>query len=341
MDVAMIARILGAFVILVSVWQTVTPASASTPRGVHIRLFGGSQRDYRAQNAVQFDAAAGLHASMMRAAVSWRWLEQNGKGQYSTTYLAWLDSVVTDANARGVRPVFVVYQSPCWASADPARDCVQGKYDPEYPPSNPDDYGDALAFLAARYETRVAGWEIWNEPNWDNGPRWAGGAAQYAALVKAARAKTTFHPLIGGAVSGADVAYLEQLYDAGALGSWDVFSFHVYPATPETCNAAIWSLVCGAPAVHETMLARGDTSPIWITEIGYKTPPTTLTNQAAYLTRTAEIIGSMPYVDAWFWYMLIDDIYVSSHYRAVPCCWGLLDSKGRERPAAAAFRGLP
>jgi hypothetical protein len=322
-------------------WQGQT-ASAALARGVHVRLLGMGQRDYRAQNATQFDTAAGLRAGLIRSGVSWRWLETNGKGQYNATNLAWLDSVVADANARSLKPVFAFYQSPCWASSDPRKNCSTQSYDPEYPPSNPSDYGDAVAFVAARYGTQLGGIEVWNEPNFVD-PWWPGGAAQYAALVKATRAKTSFRPLIGGAVSNADVAYLNQLYDAGARGSWDVFSFHVYPTDPDYCAVPLWSLKCGAPAVRDTMLARGDTAALWITEIGWSTYNTSPADQATYLTRIATMIATMPYISMWFWYELYDAGWypIQPPLNGVAARFGLLDSKGKEKPAAAVFRGLP
>ncbi len=328
--------------LIATLWEGTPTAAAAQPHGVHLRLLGMGQHNYRSQNAAQFDTAAGLRTGLIRSGLSWRWLETQGKGQYNPTNLTWLDATVTDANARGLKPVFAFYQAPCWASSDPKKVCSTQSYDPEYPPSNPADYGDAVAFLANRYGAQLGGIEVWNEPNFTD-PWWPGGAAQYAQLVKATRAKTTFHPLIGGAVSNADVAYLNKLYDAGALGAWDVFSFHVYPTTPEYCDVPLWSLKCGAPVMHEAMVAHGDTAALWITEIGWSTYSTSPTDQAVYLTRSAQIIAGMPYVGAWFWY----ELYDASWYPIQPplsgqaARFGLFDGKGKEKPAAAVYRGLP
>lgn len=335
---------LGILASLVGAWQARPGKAQTSPqRGVHVALFGVNARDAQTRNTVQFDAARSIHASLVRLPVSWAWLERPSKGQWVPAQLAWLDVTIADANARGLRPIANFMQAPCWASSDPAKNCSTGAFDEWYQPTNPQDYADALAFLAARYGNKVAAWEIWNEPNWT--PFWPGqiDAARYAALLKAVRSTTSFRPLIGGVTASADVPYLEQLYANGALGTWDIYSFHVYPAAPDACDVVAYSLTCGASALHQSMLAHGDTSSIWVTEIGVSTYWVSPAEQAAFVTGIDQVVRGLSYVGGWIWFELYDIGYY--HYSPAPkgeiTGFGLYDKTGREKPAAAAFRALP
>jgi hypothetical protein len=124
-------------------------------------------------------------------------------------------------------------------------------------------------------------------------------AAAYVPLVKSAyeAVKASEHPAILVVADGsafADTAFLEDLYNDGMQGYYDALSVHPYQLSlrfepqPTSCAARarsrlVWetsdprtsppdpefSYVNGVQAVHEVMAARGDSSPIWITEMGF------------------------------------------------------------------------
>jgi len=87
-----------------------------------------------------------------------RWLDYEGsaKGAYNW---AWLDPIVADVNARGLKLMLSVVAAPEWAR--PAGD----DYSLNGVPEKPQDLGDFLAALAQRYPGQIAAIEVWNEQN--------------------------------------------------------------------------------------------------------------------------------------------------------------------------------
>ncbi len=112
-------------------------------------------------------------------------------------------------------------------------------------------------------------WELWNEPN----GKWfwpSPSAEDYAKLALAAdKAIHDAFPretLIGPAVSGVDLSFLEGCFKAGCLQYWDAVSVHPYrqtaPETAATDYAKLRDLIAKyAPA--------GKTIPILAAEWGY------------------------------------------------------------------------
>lgn len=124
---------------------------------------------------------------------------------------------------------------------------------------------------AERYQRRVVGWEVWNEPNlrpWY--PH--GDVSVYVAMLRAAneeiRAVDPSVPICSGGLAGADSNYLESLYAAGGKDLFDVFAVHPYchPDPPE------FFLDEALGRMRRIMASHGDAEkPIWITEMGWST----------------------------------------------------------------------
>jgi hypothetical protein len=119
----------------------------------------------------------------------------------------------------------------------------------------------------------IHSWQVWNEPNipnfWRSGPD----AKRYVALLKAGaaaiRAADPSAEVVAGGLPNSSLGvpflvYLEQMYEAGAKGSFDTLAVHPY--SPDV--AGLLSLVESA----RTLMDRhGDRSPLWITEFGWST----------------------------------------------------------------------
>ena len=125
-------------------------------------------------------------------------------------------------------------------------------------------------------------WEIWNEE--DSTAWWTGTPAQFAGLlrtayaaIKSADANATV--LLGG-LTGNDVTYLDELYAAGARGSFDAVAVHTdtgcnvtspyvfeFDRGTQTINQYFF---LGFTAIHAAMVAAGDgAKPIYMTELGW------------------------------------------------------------------------
>jgi len=302
-------------------------------------------------------ASAG--AGITRVDVGWSSLEQNAKGQYEEWYLAVLDRLVAHAEAHGVKLLFTFTDSPCWASSAPEdlkQGCEGAWWDRRvnrYPPANAQDYADALTFLVRRYGSRVAGWEIWNEPNLrfffasDNRP------ADYAQLVRVTystvKAADPSATVIAGSVSEAQFEFVDKLYDNGIRGHFDAFSIHPYsgdasPLDPLEDQWIANSFVRGVPAVHKVLRQNGDDKPLWLTEFGWNT--STLRNgptwengvsekqQALYTQQALVKVKDWPYVPVAIIHELQDEKADRSERNAN---FGLLRYDGSMKPAFEAF----
>src|SRR5207248_77804 len=118
----------------------------------------------------QIAAARKLHAKVVRAELRWSTLEPVRPNDVDAAALAFTDRLVGAAAAAGIRVIFTVDSTPCWASSAPAsllRNCVPRKSTPAnaWPPTDPASYAAAVAYLAHRYGAKLAGIEIWNEPD--------------------------------------------------------------------------------------------------------------------------------------------------------------------------------
>jgi polysaccharide biosynthesis protein PslG len=312
------------------------------------------------ERARQLDAAKDLGAGIIRVDVGWSTLEANGKGQYSSWYLNKIDSVVNQAEARGLKLLFTFHSTPCWASSAPdsiKQDCAGSWWDrgvQDYAPQNPADYADALAFLVQRYRGRVAAWEIWNEPNIDDYLKAPDKASAYVALAKAAypaaKAADPGATVLAGALADAHVAFTRALYAAGIKGSFDAFSIHPYsgdrsPLEPLDGQDPSWTFIRGVPAVHQVMLDNSDDKPLWLTELGWNTSTERDTQpwrngvseetQATYIEQAYQQMTQWSYVPVGITYTLKDRSSDTSYYLDN---FGLLRHDYSEKPAYAAYQ---
>ena len=306
------------------------------------------------------DDAARAGAGMVRVDVGWASLEQEAKGKREKWYLDRLDAVVDGARERGLQVLLTFMSSPCWASSAPEaeRDGCSGSWwergVQHYAPTDPADYADALAFLVERYGSRVAAWEVWNEPNQDAFFKAPDQAAAYAALLRAAypaaKAADPRATVVGGSLAEADHKFTERLYENGVKGHFDAWAIHPYagdksPLNPGDDDYLAASFVRGVPAVRAVMLRNGDDKPLWLTEFGWSTTTTrggeqwengvTPQQQARHLEQAFDQLRRWDYVDVGIWFNLRD---TSADPADRVGNYGLIEDDGSDKPAFAAFR---
>lgn len=156
------------------------------------------------------------------------------KGAYD---FAWLDEVVDSLLDAGVTPWFNL-----------------GYGNRLYTPDAPDEFAvgwapvfsdEALAgwlrfteHLARQFKDRVKCWEIWNEPNithfWQpekpNAEDYTRLVAKTAPVI---REQITGSFIIGAALAGVRMDYLDACFESGLGGLVDAISYHPYRAIPE------------------------------------------------------------------------------------------------------------
>jgi hypothetical protein len=283
-------------------------------------------------------------AGWVRIEFRWNEAEPSSKGSYDQNVIARYDQAIDTARAAGAKVLVFVNGSPRWAS---------GSRTPMTKPQNPADYADFMRFVASRYAGKVSAWEVWNEENtsrfWSTGPS----PSEYVSVLKAAYpAVKSADPgavVVFGGVSQNDYSFIEGAYAAGAKGYFDVMAVHPYPGPnpPEpvwTSNGRITpTSFTGFKEVRDSMLARGDDQPIWLTEFGWSTTTTeswgvTQAQQADYLTRAYRLLESYPYVTLAYWYNLRNNFW-DNDADTWETQLGLMRTDFSHKPSYDAFKG--
>jgi Cellulase (glycosyl hydrolase family 5) len=284
-------------------------------------------------------AARAVHAQLVRVDVPWSMLDSRGPGQIEPHAQAFLDRLVGDAAAAGIRVIALADSTPCWASSAPAsllRKCVPGGSSEAnaWPPSSPSAYASFVAYLATRYGAHLAAIEVWNEPDQANEDYFAGPQKpqRYAAILRAAYpAIKQANPsvlVLAGSLVGSNGVFLRALYAAGIKGYYDGLAVHFY-------NLTLASL----RAIHETQLANGDDEPLWLDEFGWTScwPHSRIQQeqacvtpriQAMNITNLFRSLRRAPYVAAAVMYGLQDGEHED---------FGVLNTRGTRKPAFAAL----
>jgi len=307
---------------------------ADTPFGLNTHLAT------RYTDIASMDVPAGLvaqaGAAWAREDIQW-WRVQPSPETWDWSYT---DAAFGALLAHGISIVGVLGHPPGWATPD----ATDNASDLSFAAPDPERFAAFAAAVVQRYGHYIHHWEIWNEP--DNPLFWkpAPDPAAYAALLK--RASIAIHAadpgarvLIGG-VNPFNTAFLRQVAQAGAWGSFDILAIHPYidPSTPERGN-----LLAAADGVRALAAQWGD-KPIWVTEVGWASGPsdhdaTGTIDEAAQANMLARglLLLWRAGVERIFWYTLKDDL--NNPYGLVALGAGRADYS-RLKPAYYAFQTL-
>ncbi|HRQ39304.1 MAG TPA: cellulase family glycosylhydrolase [Chloroflexota bacterium] len=235
-----------------------------------------------------FSHLAALGVGWVKVQVSWKLYEPE-PGQLHQGRFAELDAFVNRANALGLQVLLGVSKAPEWSRPTTEMDG---------PPSDFALYERFMHTLAARYQGRVAAYELWNEPNlqreWNGFP--LGGAAFVELLQAGAAGASAADPdamLIAGApaVTGIndrvtavdDRLFLQEMLQAGVADLVDAIGIHPYGyGNPPDSTAVQPSLLTHSHNNHPSfffadtlsdyrrLLAEsGADLPLWVTEFGW------------------------------------------------------------------------
>src|SRR5712691_1664460 len=304
-------------------------APRSGPRiGMNVFLEQEVEPEKR-QRSLELLQQAGV--SWVRQQLPWEQIEPIAKGQtidpnFGVSTWAKFDDIVDRTNALGLSVILRLDTSPRWALPPDAPDGLG-------PPLRDDDYWDFVAQVASRYRGRVAAYQIWNEPNlnseWGRRPP---DAAAYVRLLRGAReriraidpsAKVLLAAMAPTLTENADalneLVYLQQLYDAGGRGAFDVLAVQAYGLRggPDDPRIDRSDVTFSRPLlVRQLMERNGDTAtPVWATEAGWNVNLPDLPEQpygrvtpslqARYTVRAIERVRErwlwMQVVCIWYW----------------------------------------
>jgi hypothetical protein len=249
---------------------------------------------------------------------------------------------------KGTKVIVDFVDAPSWESGSAA---------PNAPPANPGDYAAALHYVAQRWSGHVAAYEIWNEE--DASAWWAGAPDPdaYTRLLQAAypavKSADPAAKVVLGGLTGNDYNFLEGVYQGGGKGYFDAVGVHTdtacdvnspYFVLRDTDERLDADSFLGYREVHATELANGDSKPIWMTEMSWRTTAAECSEgvfsgmkpegvsearQASYLSDAYHCLAQNHYVQLGLWFPIIDEPTVDS---------GLLRTNASRKPAYLAMR---
>jgi hypothetical protein len=191
----------------------------------------------------------------------------------------------------------------------------------------------------SRYRNVVKFWEIWNEPNinefWHPTPN----ARDYYELLKvsyeAAKRADPDCIVVGASTAGTDFAFIDELLTHGGGQFMDVISVHPYQGDLGSLSPDAGGLEPTMRGLRMLLAEHGVDIPIWITEMGHRTPGgeghthVTEQQQAAYLVRSY-VLAQAAGVERLFWFNLQD---WSER-------WGIIDMDFNRKPSHTAYRHM-
>lgn len=287
---------------------------------------------------VDFNRAKSLGVKQVRVDIGWALV------QPERNIIDWSrsDAVLAAAKRKKLKVLAVIGLTPEWAKL------ADGS-------PNPSLFGDFVDAAARRYKSKVANWELWNEPNqrhrWDSTPN----PAQYARVVEAGsvavRRRDPRAKILMGALapavddpSGAEMSpetFLKGVYAAGIdRSAYDAVSIHPfsYPALPSGDES--WNTFHRVPQIYRIVKNNGDRGkPLWFTEYGARTGNTsnsvTFKRHRKLMVEAYRETKKLPYVQALFFYSLRD----ASPNRGEPeDNFGLLKHSGKPKMAYRALK---
>ncbi|MBI5030288.1 MAG: cellulase family glycosylhydrolase [Chloroflexi bacterium] len=252
-------------------------------------FFDQEVEEAKVRRSLELIRAAGFR--WIRQEFPWEDIEKPSKGTYWETkynYSTWVkyDLIVHLAQEYGIGIIARLDHPPAWSRKDGR---ARGDF---APPDNYDDYGDFVEAVVKRYRDKIRFYQIWNEPNccgeWGNQDV---NPADYVRLLKLGytRAKATDPNVViisaglaqtveeGGAALN-DRLFLQQMYDAGAKGYFDILAVQDYGLFSGPGDRRLDEndrINFSRPIqLREIMVKNGDANtPIWATEMGWNAQP--------------------------------------------------------------------
>jgi hypothetical protein len=242
----------------------------------------------KVRQTLQMIRDAGFH--WIRQEFPWEDIEKPAKGQFwdvKYNHSTWdkYDLLVNIANEYGLEVIARIDHPPTWSRYDGR---ARGDF---APPDNYDDYGDFVATVVNRYRGKIRFYQLWNEPNIY--PEWGEqdvNAKDYVRLLqvgytRAKAADPNAVVLSAGLAQTADervramsdLVFLQQMYDAGARGYFDILAAQDYGlfTGPGDRRVEYGRTNFSRPILlREIMVKNGDADkPIWAMEVGWNTAP--------------------------------------------------------------------
>jgi hypothetical protein len=249
---------------------------------------------WKQEKTLEMANAAGI--GWVKQQFSWEEIEPRRKGEFDW---AKYDRIVELAEQHGMQIIARLDRPPNWTRQD--------NQFRTRPPDDVADYGDFVYAFVRRYSGRVGYVQIWNEPNltaeWgfqrvdavaytrllEEAYRRAKEADPSVVILSAPLAITLEDASMRG--NHNDLIFLEQMYEAGAGGYFDVLSANAFgmdrppedPPDPDVLNYRRVELQ------RDIMERYGDShKAIWINEYGWNATPASFPEELLTWERVTE-----------------------------------------------------
>jgi hypothetical protein len=296
------------------------------------------------QHMGQLDQLQGSGADVAKQGLYWSQIERS-PGSYN-----WkpFDAVYQAMLARGIRPLWVLFEAPCWAQDKPAGCNPTRRLHPTR--AHYGDFARFAAHAAQRYPV-AKGLEVWNEENtrlfWGGKPK----PKQYSSMLKrvapAIHAADPGMPVVSGGLASSyhndksglsTVKFLSTMYKKRGAQAADAIGIHVYPKKPYNQDF-IGAVRIRLANSQQVKRRRGEADkPLWITETGVSTSGEqayTANQQANALVRMYDAFRR---VDGVPIPVLIYHRFIDVRARGFPAeaGYGVLNQQGKRKPAYCA-----
>lgn len=248
-----------------------------------------------------------------------------------------LDALVDLARRHDAQVLYVLGSTPRWASSRPDEACPY-HLGCSAEPADLADWEDYVRAVVRRYRGRIAAYELWNEPKFQDGsgqrPKgfFSGSVEQMVAMARIARRVVSQEDpqalLLSPGFDGGP-KWMEMFLAAGGASLVDVIAYHFYANDAEHFARQV-------VAVRAAMRRQGvERLPLWNTESGFEASdgegPTSLpgsrrlgrADAAALLAQTL-VLGAAAGIERFY-------VYSWDHLRM-----GMVDAAGNRLPGYAA-----
>ncbi|MDO4630138.1 MAG: beta-galactosidase [Planctomycetia bacterium] len=228
---------------------------SESPYGMCAHLAGGQEYEAMPRN---LELMQEIGVEWVRFDFSW-WGIEGPRGNWHFEHL---DRVVKLAEAEGIKILPILNHPAGWGC-------------PVY--ENPEPWLEYVRQTVTHFQDKIRYWEVWNESNLHGFGHGDESTERYAELLrKTYEVIKSIDPdlqVVYGGLSGAPAEYYEKTLQAGAGEFFDVVNIHPYRGGMVS-PVAVERFLNELRTFQElTVKYCGKEKPLWITEMGWATPP--------------------------------------------------------------------
>ncbi|MDH7481960.1 MAG: glycosyl hydrolase [Armatimonadota bacterium] len=280
-------------VLLILSLSTITLAYDASPFGINGLKFAHARHDPNLWSNAAVKARVMKEAGIYwdRLEIWWASVEPE-QGKFDWSYY---DKVAKFYREHGLNGIVILCYSSAWSRNTPPIDDAERKR-----------FANYVYETVKRYKDTFKVWEIWNEPNIPT--FWAKPDVRaYTLLLKeayqAAKRADPECTVLAACTSGPGNDFILGIYENGGWDYCDAISIHPYSMSGGPIAQQFDRIL---RILREQLVATGDAKPIWITEMGWTTPDSSMDEpQASYLVQSY-IISLANGIEKYFWFCLDD-----------------------------------